>query len=269
MPFVPRRATLRLGKMQPNRRRYLTSISAELTAQANRVRDLIGNKHWLEEGHHKEYLVKYALDRHVPSGVRVSRGFVVHPLASEVISREQDLLFTDTHALAPIFDQGGLTISLPQQVLAALAIKTKFSVTQLRDACATLNSVRCVAAQAGLSTPPWCGVLFFEPDETKSELCARVGKCLARVEHETEGLGGIRGLPDIVAIAGTAALVVDSPGSSLTVRGFRGDGLVVLLHNLLSHIARRRDTNAAELEEFVSDVEMEPLEGSPFTEPQA
>jgi hypothetical protein len=254
--------------MKANRKRYLASVSAELTAQANRVRDLIGDAHWLEEGHHKEYLVKYALDRHVPTGVRVSRGFVVHPLLSEVMSREQDLLFTDTHALAPIFDQGGLAISFPQQVLAALAIKTKFSVTELEDACSTLHTVRRVAARAGISSPPWCGILFFEPDTVKSELCTRVGQRLAAFEAKAESLGSMRGLPDVVAIAGSAAFIVDTPGTSLTVRGFGGDGVVVLLQRLLSHIANQRDSNAAELEEFVSEFDLEPLAGSPFSRPQ-
>jgi len=74
--------------MVPNRNRYLASLSAELRAQATRVRDLIGDRHWLSDGHHKEYLLKDMLARHVPSSVAVSRGFVTHPNRADLVSRE-------------------------------------------------------------------------------------------------------------------------------------------------------------------------------------
>jgi hypothetical protein len=38
----------------------------------------------------------------------------------------------------------------------------------------------------------------------------------------------------------------------------------VLLHGVLTHIARHRGANSAELEDFVSGFTMKPLPGSPF-----
>src|SRR4051794_17511886 len=46
-----------MSSLLPNRQRYLVSLAEELYAQANRVRDLIGDAHWLSDGHHKEYLL--------------------------------------------------------------------------------------------------------------------------------------------------------------------------------------------------------------------
>src|SRR5262249_19320012 len=161
-----------------------------------------------------------------------------------VISREQDLLFIDTQAMAPILDQGGLCVAFPQQVLAAVAVKTAFSVTQLDDACETLHSVRRVATYAGLGSPAWCGVLFFEGEGAVDNLCTNVGKRLESFEARAEQLANMRGLPDVVAIAGAAGFVVDCPDATTTVRGFRGDGMIVMLHSLLAHIARHRNSNA-------------------------
>jgi len=40
--------------MKPNVHSYLCSWSDELVSRANRVRMLIGDAHWLSDGHHKE-----------------------------------------------------------------------------------------------------------------------------------------------------------------------------------------------------------------------
>lgn len=257
--------------MVPNRSRYLASVSEELRAQATRVRDLIGDKHWLSDGHHKEYLVKHAFARHVPAGVAVSRGFVAHPQRSDLISREQDLVFVDTFALAPVFDQGGLCIAFPQQTLAAIAVKTTFSTRELADACDTLHSVRQVAHYAGMTDSPWCGVLFFESDTTpEAKWCEKIGRTISAFEQKAESLSSMRSAPDIVAIAGVASFLVDSVDAStrdIRVRGFSGDGLVVLLNSLLSHLATCRDSNGAPFEQFAGSLVMTPLPGSPFTPP--
>lgn len=241
--------SVRLLAMTANRNRYLASFSEELRAQANRVRDLIGDKHWLSDGHHKEYLLKHALSRHVPSGVTISRGFIVHPKRSDVVSREQDLLFLDAFAMAPVFAQGELCVALPQQVIAILAVKTTFSKQQLDDACDTLHSARRVAAYAGIERPPWCGALFFEFGDSAPD-CARVSSHLASFDANVEQLPNMVSLPDVVAILGAAGFVVDSAEERLPVRGFSGDGMVLLLHSLLAHVARYRNYTGAELESF-------------------
>lgn len=45
---------------------YLESWSNELIARASRVRQLIGSRHWLSDGHHKEMLVREFLKRYLP-----------------------------------------------------------------------------------------------------------------------------------------------------------------------------------------------------------
>jgi hypothetical protein len=257
--------------MVPNRNRYLASLSAELRSQATRVRDLIGDKHWLSDGHHKEYLIKHTLARHTPSAIAISRGFVAHPRRPDLVSREQDLVFIDTMAEAPIFDQGGLCVAFPHQVVAAIAVKTTTTKRELDDACATLYSLRRVGAYAGITTPPWCGILFFETDMSfaaADRFCENVGATLAAFETSVERLpNGVRSTPDVVAVVGAAGFLVDvqdATTSRISVRGFAGDGTVVLLNGLLAQLARARGSSGAEFESFVTGFEMEPLPGSPF-----
>ena len=259
-----------LATMIPNRNRYLASLSEELSSQATRVRDLIGDRHWLSDGHHKEYLVKHAIARHLPTGILVSRGFVAHPSRSDLVSGEQDLIFVDTLAEAPIFDQGGLCVAFPHQVIAAVAIKTKFQKSELVDACKSLHALKRVAAYAGTKEAPWCGVLFFEGDNTPDDqLNCKLGTILAEFESEAEKIpNGANSTPDVISVLGRAGFLVDScdaEEAKISVRGFSGDGTVVLLHRLMMQFARVRGANASATDDFMTGFPMTPLPGSPHT----
>ncbi len=257
--------------MIPNRNGYIASLARELSSQAQRVRDLIGDKHWLTDGHHKEYILKYLLSRHIPAGVALSRGFIVHPKRPDLVSREQDLLVIDTLANAPVFDQGGVCVAFPQQVLGAIAVKTRFSTQQFRDACDTLYSVRRLCSYTG-AAGPWCGVLFFDLDESATPLdglVQSVAKHAASFDASSEALETTSSTPDLVAIVGRAGFHLDKPqpkDKTISVRGFSGDGTVLLLHALMGQIARSRGANGADFEDFASGYELTPLAGSPHSE---
>ena len=75
--------------------KYLSSLAKELSSSSDRVRDLIGNAHWLTDGHHKEHLLRSVLARHLPSGMVAARGFVLDPSSEGVCSTEQDILVVD------------------------------------------------------------------------------------------------------------------------------------------------------------------------------
>ena len=148
---------------------YLESLAAELQSQSERVRNLIGNAHWLHDGRHKEHLLAEVVRRHLPSSVLATTGFVICPTQA-TSSREQDILVVDCSSEAPIFAQGGLAISFSKTVLAAVAVKTTFDAKNLSDASDTLLSVRRVAALSGIDPSwIWCGVYFFAPLDRKDD----------------------------------------------------------------------------------------------------
>jgi hypothetical protein len=155
--------------MKPNRTRYVESLGQELQSQSNRVRDLIGDRHWPSDGFHKEFVLKSVLERHVPDGYLVSRGFLIDPL-DDFVSTEQDLLILDVTSDSLPFNQGGLTISFPSSVAASLSVKTGFISTAVEDSFAGLMSLASVWKRVASSAVPWLGAFFFDNDTSKLEL---------------------------------------------------------------------------------------------------
>ena len=149
--------------MKPNRTRYVESLGQELLAQASRVRDLVGGRHWPSDGFHKEFVLKAILDRHVPAGYQVSRGFVIDP-SDDVVSTEQDLVILDMTADSLPFNQGRLAISFPNSVAAALSVKTAFSSATVNDAFSGLMSLASVWKRIGTPVMPWLGGFFFDSE---------------------------------------------------------------------------------------------------------
>ena len=146
---------------------YFKSLANELLSQYQRVRHLIGDKHWLSDGHHKEYLLATLLDRHMPSNVLISRGFVTDPSTPGLCSKEQDILIVDTRFQAPIFNQGSLIVALPKTVIASISVKSKMKSATILQTIENQNTVRDVCATTGLvQHQPMCIGYFFEADDS-------------------------------------------------------------------------------------------------------
>lgn len=154
-----------MSDRQSIHRRYLESLAEEILSQATRVRNLIGDRHWLSDGHHKEYLLGSVLRRHLPSGILVSRGFVVSPYESDLCSTEQDILLIDTTKEAPLFHQAELAVCFPRTVLSAISVKSTLGSAEVRDVVSGLNSVRAVARNDVTPRSIWCGGYFFEVND--------------------------------------------------------------------------------------------------------
>lgn len=152
--------------MKSNRARFARSLGGELMAQANRVRDLIGSRHWPSDGFHKEFLLRAVFERHLPPAAIVSHGFVIDPVDDEV-SREVDLLILSADGDGLPFHQGELSIVFPASVLAALSIKTACSRDTMADVVANLMSVEAVWRLAQGRAAPWLGAFFFDVDELR------------------------------------------------------------------------------------------------------
>jgi hypothetical protein len=155
-----------MAEIRPNWFRYLLSLAQELESQSTRVRDLIGGSHWLSDGHHKEYLLLGLLQRHLPLGMIAARGFVVSPTDPEKRSKEQDILIVDALQEAPVFHDGGLVISFPRQVRAAISVKSTMSSASIDDSVTGLNTVKSLARSTEDYDNIWCGAYFFAESES-------------------------------------------------------------------------------------------------------
>ena len=72
----------------PNYKSYQKSISDELIAAKNRVRNFIDKAHWAEDGRYKEIVLKELLAEKLPSSVLLGTGFVM----GERLSTQIDII---------------------------------------------------------------------------------------------------------------------------------------------------------------------------------
>ncbi len=236
---------------QPARVSYLRSLATELISQSRRVRDLIGDAHWLSDGHHKEYLLLSVLGRHLPAGMIAARGFVLHPTYADVCSKEQDILVVDTTQEAPPFHQGGLMITYPSTVRAAISVKSTLTKSTLEDSVAGLATVRALEAGDG-SNHIWTGAYFYEPPPQPTTFHATL-----RDAQSTHSTSSTTGAPILDFLSTSIDLVyrVDKTGEALSICGYSCDGVAtaIFLAEVLDHLAFTRGRQLADFTLFADD----------------
>ena len=147
--------------MRPDVGGYLESWSQELKARQDRVRQLIGDAHWLIEGQHKEAIIREFLARYLPLHLIVSRGFI-RPPTSHRCSPEVDILISDPMLHPPFFNEGGVAIIPASAALAYFEVKTAFSRSNLRKALDSVSVTQRAIARTIDSQPVWRCVCFFD-----------------------------------------------------------------------------------------------------------
>lgn len=116
---------------------FLSSWSQELNSKMNRVRQLIGDAHWGEEGKYKEALVRAVLKQVLPDRYCVSTGFVYW--WNEGPSRQMDIIVWDSQKSVPLLQEGDFVVVTPEAVSAVVEVKTGLSTSNLLDALALLH----------------------------------------------------------------------------------------------------------------------------------
>lgn len=71
---------------------HFKSLSLELTALKDRVRNFIDDAHWQTDGEWKESVLRTVLNRNLPYNVEAVRGFVI---TSHGCSKQIDVLLYD------------------------------------------------------------------------------------------------------------------------------------------------------------------------------
>jgi len=108
-----------------NTTQYFRSLSQELRALQNRVRNFIDDAHWLTDGEWKESVLRYFLRRNLPRTVEVGRGFVVSPKGH---SNQIDVLIYDS-AKPVLFRDGDLAFITPDAVCGVIEVKSNLNNT--------------------------------------------------------------------------------------------------------------------------------------------
>ncbi|WP_379964901.1 DUF6602 domain-containing protein [Epilithonimonas sp. UC225_85] len=115
-----------------NIRRFQESITQELEVTKNRVRDLIGNRHWGEEGRYKEAILKNVIKNFLPSNMSIGTGFIVDSRNPDNISKQIDIILYD-NTYPVLFSEGDFIITTLKNVKALIEVKSRLNPTTLRD----------------------------------------------------------------------------------------------------------------------------------------
>jgi len=97
------------------------SITLELNSLKNRVRNLIGDAHWLSDGEWKESVLKSVIKRHISSNIGVGSGFIVNE--NECSSQIDIILYELNKPI--LFKDGDFVIATPDSVKGIIEVKTK------------------------------------------------------------------------------------------------------------------------------------------------
>lgn len=111
----------------PDYLEYQKSIAAEFKAFEMRVRNLIENKHWGEEGRYKEAVLKNYLRRVLPNNLSVGTGFVRN--GDKITNQIDIIIYDNTYPL--LFVEGDFIITTSYNVVGIIEVKSNIVPSNL------------------------------------------------------------------------------------------------------------------------------------------
>jgi hypothetical protein len=116
---------------------HFRSLTKELDALKNRVRNFIESNHWITDGEWKESALRAMISEYLPDTVKVGRGFI---LTKPGLSSQCDILLY--RASSPVlFRDGDLVFLTPDSVISVIEVKTSLNRTTMRDALRKLGEI--------------------------------------------------------------------------------------------------------------------------------
>lgn len=217
--------------MRPNLPAYFCSWADEITSRADRIRQLIGDRHWLSDGTHKEFLFREFLSRHLPSELCIGRGFV-RSLSTDEISPEIDLLIFDAKRHVPLFNEGGMQVVPPSAVIANIEVKSTYQTSTLESAIKNVARVRSVARTTNDKCDIWSCIMFVtgQYELTAKTLTKDTENLIRKRELWQEILPPTNTLnhllPNVICVLDKGLLMIDveSGVSSIQTREFFAEG---------------------------------------------
>ena len=131
-----------------NMKLFHKSTTDELKVIKNRVRNLIGNRNWGEEGRYKEAILRSVIKRFLPQNFKIGTGFIIKRRENDNeinrydidSSRQIDILIFD--ATRPIlFSEGDFYIVTPNSVRAIIEVKTNIENQNLTEILERMNEM--------------------------------------------------------------------------------------------------------------------------------
>ncbi|EJR56561.1 hypothetical protein IIM_00493 [Bacillus cereus VD107] len=107
--------------------KFQKTLSRELITIKDRVRNLIGNANWGEEGRYKESILKNVISRFLPSNLSIGTGFIITMERGQIKRSSQIdiIIYDNTYPL--LFSEGDFIITSPESVRALVEVKTSIA----------------------------------------------------------------------------------------------------------------------------------------------
>jgi len=102
---------------------FQKSITEELNVVRNRVRNLIGNRHWGEEGRYKEAILKNILRKFLSQNISVGTGFIIGSNNQHRISKQIDIIIYE-NSYPVLFSEGDFIITTMKNVKGIIEVKS-------------------------------------------------------------------------------------------------------------------------------------------------
>ena len=104
---------------------YQISLNQELDIIKNRVRNLIGDAHWGEDGRYKEEKLKQILKTRLPQNLSVGTGFILNQIShnENIVSKQIDIIVYENN-IPPIFIENDFVIVTQNSVKAIIEVKS-------------------------------------------------------------------------------------------------------------------------------------------------
>lgn len=255
---------------QPDTTAYLQSWAQELRARCDRVRQLIGDAHWLSDGHHKEAIIRQFLRMYIPSGLTVSRGFVRSPAVKNSCSPEIDILIADPAVHPALFAESDLQIIAPTSLVAQIAIKTNLTKETLLSGLDNIARTQLVAGKYAAPDRIWRSLFFYDVPSTRTpeSILETLQTCIAELSasihdfsdarRSGDAVGAFSFLPNCIATLSQYVLfLAPQANSTINVRLFEVNdlGFACAFADLFSAIRRWYGNPASgELDEIVDSL---------------
>lgn len=137
---------------------YHASISQEFSAIKDRVRLLIGGRHWGEEGRYKEVILMNHLKKHLPNHLSVGTGFIMKYGDNESISNQIDIIIYENNCPL-IFKEGDFVIVHPKNVVGVVEVKSTFRANEFNGILLKAQKIRELVGRAIFN-----GIFYFEKE---------------------------------------------------------------------------------------------------------
>jgi hypothetical protein len=150
---------------------YHKSISSELTSVKDRVRQLIGDAHWLTDGEHKESILRKVIENFAPEIFRVGRGFVCYPSSQNTdrkCSKQIDILITSKDK-PTLYKDIDLHLVTADSVKAIIEVKTELQKGQKFKEIVKSLSDNVKQIRKNTQSSCWAGLFVYESGNITDE----------------------------------------------------------------------------------------------------